>query len=205
MSEHPSRLPATGEGHIQRAFEEAAPTLDLELETPPSPAREPRMVGAFAPAAHVTTDTDKSSMPDSDSSAEEDIQAMIQQWETTSREDLVATAKAVTTDPYAIIKPKTGGGDTVELVSHEQFTGHVASDTFQDLYARFTPRSPRQVEIQNLDIKICGPYIASVNYSTHEQGQNGTYNSHVVAVAVYEPGSGWKYAVYTKHASVHDG
>ncbi len=205
MSDHPSNHSGPGEGQLQEAFTEAAPTLDLELETPPSPAREPRMVGAFAPAAHVTTDTDEATMPDTASDPEAEIQALIEKWETTTRDDLVATAKEVTTDPYCIIKPKSGGGETVETVSHDAFEKHVTSDDFETLYARFTPKEPRQVEIGELSIKISGPYIASVTYNTTEQGEGGTYKSDVVAVTVYEAGSGWKYAVYTKHAETHDG
>jgi hypothetical protein len=204
MSKHPSDRSPLGEGKVQQAFAEAASTLDLELETPPSPAKEPRMVGAFAPAAHVTTDTDTSAMPDTASTAESEIQALIETWENTSREDLVATAKEVTTDPYCIIKPKSRGGETVETISHEAFEEHVGTDDFQVLYSRFTPKEPRRVTIGELNIQISGPYIASVTYNTTEEGENGTYKSDVVAVTVNEPGSGWKYAVYTKHAETHD-
>lgn len=205
MSDHPSHPSDLGEGQLQQAFVDAAPTLDLELEKLPSPAQEPRMVGAFAPAAHVTTDTDKSSMPDTAADSEAEIQALIEKWETTSRDALVATAKEVTTNPYCIIKPKSGGGETVETISHDAFEKHVTSDDFQTLYARFTPKEPRKVEIGDLNIKISGPYIASVTYNTTEEGKSSTHKSDVVAVTVYEPGSGWRYAVYTKHAETQDG
>jgi ketosteroid isomerase-like protein len=158
------------------------------------------MVGAFAPAAHVTTDTDTSAEPESASNESDGIHALIEKWETASRDSLAETAKEVTTDPYAIVKPVEDGADTVRTVSHAQFTAHTQSQAFQALYEQFTPRDPREVEINDVTIEYVGDCLAAAQYTTSEEGENGIHNTKVAAIVVKKDGE-WKYAVYTKHAT----
>jgi hypothetical protein len=190
---------------LQNAFDDAAEELDLQLVKGPTGAEEPRMVGALAPAAHVTTDVDDSDMPISIEDDDAAIAAVIEKWETADKDQLLEAAKEVAHDPYVIIKPvpETDGSvsHTAQIVDHDYFGQWVKSDTFQELANQFEPKDPREVEISGLSINYLGSLTASVVYKSRENGAKGTYVSNVAAFMVKEDGS-WLYIAMTRSAQV---
>jgi hypothetical protein len=189
---------------LQRAFDAAAEDLDLQLEKGPSGAEEPRMVGALAPAAHVTTDVDDSQMPVGIEDDDTAIANVVEKWETADKDKLLEVAKEVTHEPYVIIKPVHEEGDythTAEIVDHEYFGEWVQSETFQELAAQFESKDPREVEISGLSITYLGSLTASVVYKTRENGTQGNYVSNVAAFMVKEDGN-WLYIAMTRSAQV---
>ena len=202
MSRDPSSIDR--ELALQQAFEAAAEKFELKLEKGPSGAEEPRMVGALAPAAHVTTDVDDSEMPIAAENDDKAIAEVIEKWETADVDRLLEVAKEVTHEPYVIIKPDhtvDGASHTAGVVDHKFFEEWVRSETFQELTSQFEPKNPREVEISGLDINYIGPRMASVVYKTRENGAKGTYIANVAAFMVKENG-GWLYIVMTRSAQV---
>ena len=203
------------ESALRQAFAEAAKDLDLEFDRPASAAEEPRMVGALAPAAHVTTDVDDAAMPKGDDHEDSlAIQEVIEKWETADVDKLVDVASQVANDPYVIIKPVQGGSAAADgnahdcteysasVVDHVYFRGWVQSETFLALTSKFEPKDPRDVQISGINISFVGPTIASVVYQTKETGTQGVYNANVGAFMVKHSDGGWKYIAMTRTANV---
>lgn len=201
---------AVREAEIHQAFAEAADELELELEVPASSAEEPRMVGALAPAAHVTVNVDESSMPEPCEDDQKAIQDLIETWERAEVDGLADVAEKITTNPFVIIKPdvKNDGDGTVgteptpqpAVVDHVYFKGWVQTDKFRELVDAFPTKSPRKIEVNDVQINFIGPLLASVLYNTREEGSEGkVYLANAAAIAV-KHGKGWKLTQFAKHA-----
>lgn len=179
---------------VRQAVAEAASELGLPLE--PEETGPPRMVGALVPAAHSTTDVDKTSMPAPAEDDEAAIREAVEKWENVEHHQVLQVAADVTTDPYVAVTP-----DGLQSIDSAALAKWVGSEKFARLKAKFAPAEERQIEITSFEVFYMGSRLATATYQTREVGANGTYLTSSTAI-VTKGDEGWRITVISKYAEV---
>ena len=150
---------------LQKAFDEAAGELDLRLE--PAGVRAHCVGVAFLAAPRVAYELDDS--PPADSDDDQAIQALVQSLETLTVQQFHQGAwRRFLNDPHIAITT-TGLAE----VDQKTLDHWLASPQFQEHLQEYPPKTPRDVQVESLQIVFIGARQASATYRITERFANG--------------------------------
>ncbi|MCB1033367.1 MAG: hypothetical protein KDD47_05990 [Acidobacteria bacterium] len=195
MTQHSDDKSPSNKVLLQTVFEEHARHLGLELEGGDSGNR---MVGvAFVPAAHQSQSGLAQEVPKQlDESDQQQIQEIVESWETMHPDDFDKNWRNVTTEPFIAIGP-----GWIKTADQAFVDGWLASKGLQKLVDDWRPFNPRKTEVSNVQIVFVGESLASVTYSTKEEtGKNPTVGN-AAAILMKTP-AGWRIAAITRYDRV---
>jgi hypothetical protein len=191
MSKRAETDEASGRVLFQTAFEQLAPDFPFNLAPG---ATDRRMVGAvLVPAAHSSQDVTAAALPTSiDESDEEQIRALVGEWETLHPDEIKDKWKEVLTDPFVAIGP-----GWIKSVNDQYISDWQASQQYADIRQRYLPFFPRKTKVSEIHVTFIGSSLASVNYRADEETQNnrGVGNG---AALVMKTSAGWRIAAVAR-------
>lgn len=188
---------AENENRLNQAFENAADSLDLELEADSGPEIETFGI-AMMPAnttPHVASyDSGPTGPGIAGSEEEEKIEDLIKAWESTEPDDIPTAWPAMAIDPFFAVGPDW----VAKLDGQVLADGHASAEYAQELQ-NYPPKSPRDVKVNQIDISFEGQNRAVATYRFRETLADGRkFRGNSAMIVVRNPASEWKVLIMTK-------
>lgn len=192
-----SRQTERSPAELQRAFDAAAPGMDLELEAPRPRRRAigvavvgvtsaeppPVEVAGPEPAPEVGKDDDRA------------IAEIVEAWEGASAATFLEVWKRHGTHPMIV-----AGHDWIGTVTEGDVRRALASRETQETLEKFPCYEPRKIKVSQLRIVYQGPTKAIATFAAEEKYKNGKVFAGNSALVLLKNAAGeWRVALFSKH------